>query len=184
MRTVRKLLFVTVAVLAMGCATEPEKQHQPSFVNESLAAVDWFENRTPGLRDQIDSSAAYIIYPNVSQWGIIISGGKFGRGMVNRPDGAQIGWAAINVGSVGLQAGVRGFKLLVVLKDEDTLKKFQQNKLTGSVSGVVVAADTGASGKASFTNGVAVYEGASTGLMAGVNIGLDYMRYTPLTQSK
>ena len=36
------------------------------------------------------------------------------------------------------------------------------------------------SGTAPFQHGVALYQGANKGLMAGVNIGLDYMRYEPL----
>ena len=42
------------------------------------------------------------------------------------------------------------------------------------------AADAGKAGAASFTNGVAVYQGAQTGLMAGASVGLDYMRYEAL----
>ncbi len=130
---------------------------------------------------QLNHSEAYIIYPSVGQWGLLITGGQFGRGMLNRPDDSQIGWAAINTGSLGLQAGVRGFKMLVVIQDKATLELFKKNELTGSVAGVAVAGDHGDSASAPFTNGVAVYQGASTGLIAGVNIGLDYMRYKDLS---
>ena len=98
----------------------------------------------------------------------------------NRPNGKQIGWAAINNASLGLQAGIQGFKMLVVFKNEETLNRFMKNRLSGSVSAVVVVVDDGMSAKAPFENGVAIYEGASRGLMAGVNIGLDYMRYQSL----
>lgn len=134
----------------------------------------------PGLRKQINESAGYVIYPAVGQWGIIFGGGQYGRGMVNKPNGTQIGWGALNTASFGLQAGVRGFKMLVVFEDQATLDRFRENRLTGSVSGVLVAAESGQSATAKFENGVAVYQGASTGLMAGVNIGLDYMRFKEL----
>ncbi len=168
------------ALFATGCSTAPKAENQDAFISESRAATRWFEQSVPGLRSQIDDSAGYIIYPSVAQWGIIFGGGQYGRGMVNRPSGEQIGWGAVNTGSIGLQAGVRGFKMLVVIQDEATLEKFKQNKLSGSVSGVVVVAEGGTSGKANFENGVAVYQGASSGLMAGVNIALDYLRYKPL----
>ncbi|MHC5006415.1 MAG: YSC84-related protein [Planctomycetota bacterium] len=102
--------------------------------------------------------------------------------MLCRPDGTQIGWAAINTPSIGLQAGVRGFKMLLVLEDEATLNQFRADQLSGSVSGVVVVGEAGDSGRAPFDDGVAVYQGASTGLMAGVNIGLEYIRYKPLDE--
>ncbi len=182
------LAFLAAAFAASmsmtGCSTVPKTENQASFISEAQAATAYFESRVPGLRQQINGSAGYIVYPSVGQWGIVFGGGQFGRGTVNKPDGTQIGWGAINIASVGLQAGVRGFKMLVVIQDNATLEGFKKNQLSGSVSGVVVVADTGTSGTARFDKGVAIYQGASSGLMAGVNIGLDYMRYKPLEDDK
>lgn len=79
------------------------------------------------------------------------------------------------------RTGIQGFKMLVVLQNEEILNRFMKNQLSGSISAVVVVVDDGMSAKAPFQNGVAIYQGASAGLMAGINIGLDYMRYQPLT---
>jgi len=57
------------------------------------------------------------------------------------------------------------------------MQRFQQKKLTGNVGATIVAAEAGAAGMASFTDGVAVYQGGQTGLMAGASVGLDYMRF-------
>ena len=176
-----RLAVIAASLLAASCSTAPKMKDQAKFVSDAAAATRWFEAQVPGLRQQIDNSAAYIIYPSVGQWGILISGGKFGRGMLNRPNHRQIGWAAINTGSIGLQAGVQGFKMLVVFQDQATLNRFMRGRLSGSVSGMVVVGRSGGSAKAPFENGVAIYQSASIGLMAGVNIGLDYMRYQPLT---
>ena len=99
-------------------------------------------------------------------------------------NGQQVGWAYINTVSAGLQLGAQGFKMLVVFEDQATMQQFEQNKLTGNVSGVIVAAESGGSGKASFTNGVAIYQGGNTGLMAGASVGLDYIRYEPLNVAR
>ena len=56
----------------------------------------------------------------------------------------------------------------------------ENETLTGSVSGVAVAGQSGSSGTAPFKDGVAAYQGANEGLMAGVNVGLNYIRYQPL----
>jgi lipid-binding SYLF domain-containing protein len=173
--------LVTVTILgAGGCSTAPKAEDRETFIGEARAATRWFERNAGGLREQIDDSAGYIVFPAVGQWGIIFGGGEFGRGMLCHPDGTQIGWAALNTPSIGLQAGVRGFKMLMVIKNEVTLDEFKKNQLSGSVSGVVLAGDSGDSAKAPFEHGVAVYQGASTGLMAGVNIGLNYIKYKPL----
>ena len=167
-----------IAVVGLaGCATVTKESDQPAFMHDARSATSWFESKVPGLHAQIENSAGYIIYPSVKQWGMLFGGGRFGRGLVARPDGSQIGWGAINTGSLGLQAGVQGFKMLVVFKDQATLDKFIGNRLTGGVSGVIVVADDGTSGTATFYQGVAIYQGANVGLMAGVNVGLDFMRY-------
>lgn len=173
-------LALTSVLTLVSCATAPEEKNRASFSKSADSALEWFEDNTPGLRSQINNSAGYLIFPDVSQWGIIFGGGQFGRGELSRPNGTQIGWGAINTSSVGLQAGVRGFKMLMVFQDEAMLNQFMENKLTGSLGAVGVVAEGGGSGAVQFTNGLAVYEGASTGLMAGVNIALDYIRFKSL----
>ncbi len=178
--------FGTVAILILtaielgGCATAPKPVDRGEFLQRANTTRRNFEASVPGLREQIQNSAGYIVFPGVAQWGIVFSGGSYGRGALYSPQGRQLGWSAINVGSIGLQAGVQGFRMMLVLENEQVLEEFKANKLDGSVTSVVVVVEEGGSGQASFTNGVAVYQGANTGLMAGVNVGLNYVRYVPL----
>ncbi len=178
--TLLTLLSLVTLSFVSACSTAPKAENTESFIDESRAATRWFERQVPGLKEQINNSAGYLIYPEVGQWGIVFGGGQYGRAMVNKPNDTQIGWGALNTGSFGLQAGVRGFKMLVVIQDQATMDKFKANQLSGSVSGVVVVAQEGTSAVGRFENGVAVYQGASSGLMAGVNVALDYLRYQPL----
>lgn len=165
-----------------GCATAPIKKERPVFLSNARGTVVWFEDNVQGLREQIRNSAGYTVFPNMLQYGTGFGGGKFGRGMVAAANGTQIGWAAINTGSLGLQAGVQGFRMLVVFQNDETLEKFKANRLTGAANGVAVLADAGGSGAAPFENGVAVYQGANVGLMAGVNVGLDLIRFETMDQ--
>jgi len=179
------VICLGLAFLAPGltaCSTVPKAEEQDAFRADAEAAVLWFEDNVVGLRAQINQSAGYAVFPSVGQFGLFIAGGKYGRGTLNTPDGAQLGWAAISTGSLGLQAGVQGFKMLVVFEDERTLDAFQRDDLEGSASAVAVAGDAGGSVAAPFQHGVAVYQGANSGLMAGVNVGLNYMRYKPLAR--
>lgn len=163
--------------LSSGCATAPDAKDQASVIADSQTAMEWFTGKVPGLEDQLEESAGYIIYPGIGQYGIVITGGKFGRGVVYDNANNQIGWAYLNAASAGLQIGAQGFKMLVVFQNSATMQRFQKDKLTGHVGATVVAANSGTAGTASFTDGVAVYQGAQTGLMAGASVGLDYMRY-------
>lgn len=163
-----------------GCSTSPPVEDAEALQFRSDYARRWFEARVTGLDRQIAQSSGYISFPSIGQFGVVIAGGKFGRGVVCEPDGTQIGWAYINTASAGLQLGAQDFKMLVVFEDPATLRRFQQDKLTGNVSAVAVAGEAGGSGAASFTEGVAIYQGDSAGLMAGASVGLDLMRYEPL----
>lgn len=177
--TTQLMIAMLFSALLAGCSTAPKASEQAQFLDKAKSTTKWFEGKVTGLPRQLDQTAGFVIFPDVVQWGILISGGKFGRGAVCKADGTQIGWAAVNVGSVGLQAGVQGFKMLLVMQDQATVDKFMKNQLTGTASGVLVAVETGASASNNFQNGVVLYEGANKGLMAGVNVGLNYMRYEP-----
>ena len=172
-----QLLVASVVCLSPGCSTAPKQKDQATVMAHSRSATQWFRNNVRGLGTQLDNSAGYASYPGIGQYGLLITGGKFGRGVVYDSNHRQIGWAYINMVSAGLQVGAQGYKMLVVFEDPATMRRFQQNKLTGSVGVTIVAVKAGGAGTASFTDGVAIYEGDQVGLMAGVNVGLEYMRY-------
>ena len=180
-RLVMNMLLTAVFALFLihtsACSTTPDAKDQSSVIADGRTALNWFTREVPGLESQLANSAGYIIYPGIGQYGILIGGGKFGRGVVYNSQRRQVGWAYLNAASAGLQIGAQGFKMLVVFPNATTMSEFENNKLTGDVGATVVAADKGTAGTASFTNGVAVYQGGQTGLMAGASVGLDYMRF-------
>ena len=179
MRTL-PVLFTVLMSLLSACHVAPKTDDRESFVMEAREGLQYFDRHVTGLRDQIRRSAGYAVFPGAGQWGIIFTGGSFGRGAVFTPEGTQIGWAAENQFNVGLQAGGQGKKILLVFADKDTLEKFKQGLLTGKVEGMAVAADKGTTGTSSFENGVAVYVGQQKGLMAGGMVGMENFRYRAL----
>lgn len=174
-------LFLIAAVHTVaGCSVAPSVDDRQAFVVEARSGLDYFEKNVAGLREQLNQSAGYAVFPGAGQWGIIFTGGSFGRGAVFTPDGTQIGWAAENQFNVGLQVGGQGKKILIVFANQPTLEKFKKGFLTGKVEGLAVAADKGSTGTASFQDGVAVYVGAQKGLMAGGMIGMENFQYREL----
>lgn len=172
-----QLLVASVVCLSPGCSTVPKQKDQAKVIADSRSATRWFRNNVRGLGAQLDNSAGYTCFPGIGQYGIVITGGKFGRGVVYDSIHRQVGWAYINSASAGLQVGAQGYKMLVVFEDAATMRRFRQNKLTGSVGVTIVAGKAGGADTASFTDGVAIYEGDQIGLMAGVSVGLKYMRF-------
>lgn len=168
------------ALVAPGCNTAPSGEiDKASLVERSESTVDWFAARVEGLEAQLDRGAGYIVFPDVGQASFIV-GGTSGYGALFDDSGRQLGWARISAGSIGLQAGVRGFRMLIVLQNRETLNDFRADRWTGEAAAVAVAGEAGGASAVPFRNGVAVYQGASGGLMAGVNVGLSQITYEPL----
>ena len=172
--------LVATGVLATGCNTAPKYANRQSFALEAKAAENWFDENVSGFRDQIRDSGGYIVFPDVGEWGIVFVGGTIGRGGVYSADGTQIGWAAINRTGVGLTLGAQGQKVAIVLKDEETMRKFKQGTWSGDVAATVVAAQEGAAAAKQFKEGVVIYVGDQAGLMAGVSVALSHVRYKSL----
>lgn len=179
-KTMCAVVVACVAVGATGCSTAPRSGDRVEVRESARTTQAWFERNVSGLDEQIRNSAAVIVYPDVSQWGVILIGGRFGRGVVTTSGGEQIGWAAVNTTSLGLQAGVQGFRMLVVLENDRVLEAYKAGNLRGNASAMAVAGQAAATGTQQFENGVAIYQGANTGLMAGVNVGLDLLRFEPM----
>jgi len=179
-RTTASLALATLGLFASGCNTAPKYADRQSFALEAKAAEDWFDKNVSGFRDQIRDSSGYIVLPDVGEWGIVFVGGAFGRGGVYAADGTQIGWAAINRTGVGLTIGVQGQKVAIVLKDEETMRKFKQGTWSGDVAATVVAAQEGIAASKQFKEGVVIYVGDQAGLMAGVSLALSHVRYKSL----
>ena len=175
------VLFGSLLLTSMtGCSTAPKAEDQAKFMDRVETQTNWFVQNVSGLQNQIDNAEAYIIFPDVGQWGLIFGGGRHGRGALMQSGRGHTGWGAMNTVSIGLHAGAQGFSMLIVRQDRNTLEEFKANKWTGSVTAVAVGGDAGGAASASFTRGLAIYKGANRGFMAGLNIGLDYFRFQPL----
>jgi len=158
----------------------PKTNDRESFVVEAREGLKYFQKQVPNLDAQIQKSAGYAVFPGAGQWGIIFTGGSFGRGAVFTPGGKQVGWAAINNFNLGLQIGGQGKQILIVFANVDMLNQFEQGLITGKVEGTAVAGEKGVTGTAPFQNGLAVYVGAEMGLMAGGMIGMENFRFRAL----
>lgn len=167
-------------IAAGGCKTTPSQEaDRTALVDRAGSTKDWFQANVSGLSGQLRDSGGYIVFPDVGQAGFIV-GGTSGRGVVFDARGNQVGWARLSTGSIGLQAGARGFRMLMIMENEQAMNDFRNNRWSGTAGAVAVAGDSGGSGLAQFRNGVAVYQGASSGLMAGLDVGLNNVRFEPL----
>ena len=175
-------MFLLAAAFIAGCETTPgTAEERESLREEATAAVNRMTGKDPGLRNLLDSSYGYVIFPSVGKGGLVV-GGAYGRGVVYE-QGKAVGYADLSQASVGLQAGGQEYQELILFENEFALRRFQAGNYTfgGGVSAVALKA--GAAASANFTNGVAVFTDPKGGLMFTANIEGQKFNYEPFAKT-
>ena len=167
------------AVVVSGCATVPPAGGRGAVLRDAAATTSAFRDMSPEIAATMDAGAGYVVFPSVDQWGTGVSGGTWGRGVYRDSDGRFAGWVALNKASWGLQAGLRDYQLLMVFETEAAARRFREGAVSGSVGAVGVAGDAGDGVEHGWGDdgGVTVYQVSSAGLMAGVSVGVDVIRF-------
>jgi len=171
-------LFAVVlsAAFVGGCQTAPNTDSKREALhNDAQATVSRMTSEDTSLRQFLDKSAGYVVFPTVGKGGFVV-GGSYGRGEVYS-HGTMIGFADISQASVGLQAGDQSFSELIVFEDDGVLNRFKQNKVSLSANASAVALKSGAAASARYTDGVAVFTKPIGGLMFEASIGGQQFTY-------
>jgi len=156
----------------IGCATEPSgTEAKSNLVQDSNTTLQSFLRTDPSLRNVLDRSAGYAVFPSIGQGGVIIAGGAFGRGVVYDNSGRVLGYCAVRQANVGPQLGGQTYSEMLIFQNQDALNKFRSGTLSFTAAASAVALQAGAAANASFDNGVAVLTKSPSGLMAGAAIG-------------
>ena len=171
MRTlILSALALTTVVYVAGCtSTEPQSENKREALREdSQTNLKVLERTDPSLAGVVDSSYAYIIFPDVAK-GALVVGAAGGRGIVYE-QGQMAGYAKLNQLSAGVSIGADTFSELVVFKTQDAFNKFKANHLSFGAGVNAVALKDGRAAATHFTNGVAVFVHDKGGLMADASL--------------
>ena len=109
---------------------------------------------------------------------VLGSAAQWGRGVVYE-QGRMVGFAAVTEGSIGLTAGGQTYSELIVFKDPESYRKFQNGNFTFDAQASAVALKAGAAAAAQFRNGVMVFIHNQGGLMADASIGGQKISFHP-----
>lgn len=185
MNTSRILLAATVAVSGLafvGCSETPETpSEKQAMQSESQAALNRMYQKDPSLRDLVQQSYGYAIFPNASKAGLI-AGGAGGQGEVYE-QGRLIGYADLAQGTVGAQIGAQNFDELLVFQDEPALRRFQSNQFSPTANATAVMVKSGAGAATRFENGTAVLVLPVSGAMAEASVGGQKFTFHPVAGS-
>ena len=161
------LLFLFPAVIASTYAQSDSKKQK--IVEDSQNAKAEFIKTDSKMSDLFSKAVAYAIFPNVGKGGIGV-GGAAGNGVVYQ-NGQQIGTAKLSQVSVGLQLGGQSYREVIFFEDQKSLDRFKKNKIELSAQVSAVAAASGASANAKYTEGVLVFTMQKGGLMYEASVG-------------
>jgi len=181
-----KLLAMTVLMFAASAAYADK--YDDALVNFKT---------NPKAASFFSKSHAYVVFPDVGKAGFIV-GGEHGDGKVYEK-GKQVGTASLTQVSVGAQAGAKEYAEIIFFESQADFDKFKAGdfQLSGNAEATAVTlsasasagtdastatasteADTAAT-YGNYQNGVAVFTITKGGLMAGVSVGGQRLKFKP-----
>ena len=141
------------------------------------AAIAEFKKTDPSMDAFFKEAYGYAIFPEITQGGIGI-GGAGGDGTVFE-QGTSVGSSSMSQVTIGLQLGGQTYREAIFFKDKTALDNFKQGTFEVAAGASAVAAKSGASKTAGYSNGVAIFTMAKGGLMFEASIGGQKFDYEP-----
>jgi lipid-binding SYLF domain-containing protein len=176
MKTSVLKLGILLLIFSVGIFSCPAFAQDSKLVNESKAAKKAFIKTDAPMQNLFDSSYAYVIFPTIRK-GAFIAGGAGGKGFVYE-NGEATGTAKMVQVTVGLQAGGQSYREVIFFENEEALDRFKSDQLEFSGQVSAVAAKSGASANAKYTDGVLVFTQGKSGLMLEASVGGQKFTYT------
>lgn len=167
------------ALLAAACASSPEtRAEEQQVISQANATLRDMVARDPSLTDVLARSPGYVVFPQIGEGGFIV-GGTSGLGVVYE-NGRPIGFARLNEGSIGLQAGGQTYSQLVIFNTRNALERLKSGQFSFTANATATAISRGAAASADFRQDTMVFVRPEGGLMAGVSVGGQRMSFDPM----
>jgi lipid-binding SYLF domain-containing protein len=164
------LVLSALGMGLVGCATAPTTpQEQAQLSSDSQRALTRLFEDNPGLRNIVDNSYAYVVFPTVGE-GAIGIGAAHGQGEAFK-GGNLVGYAEMTRVDIGPQIGGQEYAELLVFRTRDAFDKFTNNTFTFAADAAAVILKSGVAAEAKWNDDVAVFQRSAGGLFAGAAIG-------------
>lgn len=118
---VSQLLLVLFALTSLTLAEDTARE----IDSDSNGALSVFYSEVNGAKAYLEKAKGYIVFSDVKEAGFFI-GGKYAEGAL-RVAGATKGYYSITSASLGFQAGMQKYSLIIVFTTDDALNKFIVN---------------------------------------------------------
>ena len=172
-----KAIKIILPVALIALAGFVPLRAQDKDAQEVASAIANFKSSDAALAKWFDAAYGYAVFPSIGKGGLVV-GGAAGDGRVFEK-GAYIGDVHMTQATIGAQIGGESFSEVIFFETKAALDRFKQNKFEMSAGLSAVAASSGKSKDAKYTDGVAVFTLAKKGLMAEASVGGQKFKFTP-----
>lgn len=169
------LLCIAITMTSLSFA---QSSKDAKIIEDARSAQEKLLKAAPDLQDFFDTSAGYVIFPNVGKGGFII-GGASGNGVVYE-DGTIVGMADLKKLNIGLQAGGQAIIEVIFFETDEALNEFKQSEFEFGAEASAVAIKSGIAFNAKYEDGTAVFALPKAGLMADASVGGQKFKFIPL----
>ncbi|MDN3515471.1 MAG: YSC84-related protein [Candidatus Brocadia sp.] len=175
-RIITNFIFLSITATSIVPAyggwnpTQTETAKEQDITNTRVAEVIAnFKNNYPNLKVYFEKAYGYAVFPTVTKGGIGI-GAAHGKGEVYE-EGTLIGTTSLTQITIGAQFGGQSYSEIIFFKDKETLDDFKAGNYKLGAQASAVAATSGVSKDADYSEGVAVFTLSKSGLMYEASIG-------------
>ena len=116
-----KLFFILISMTAFMIAEDTAREINADS-NEALAT---FYNDIHGGKAFLKKAKGYVVFPDVKEAGFFF-GGKYGEGVLLVNDKIN-DYYSITSASIGLQAGIQSYSLIIAFTSDTALNKFMND---------------------------------------------------------
>jgi lipid-binding SYLF domain-containing protein len=175
---IRLVIFALTVLLLPYSIKAQDAEEKQKILSESKEAQAAFIKKDPSMSKLFTSSYGYVIFPKITKAGLVV-GGSGGDGAVYE-QGKSIGTAKAAQVTVGAQIGAQAYREVIFFENKDVLDRFKDNKVEFSAQISAVAAKSGVSANAKYTDGIVIFTDDLGGLMAEASVGGQKFTYKPL----
>ncbi len=147
----------------------------PQLHERSLAALQRMQENDVSLKKAVEAAYGFAVFPSAARASIAALGVTYGTGEVFEK-GRVVGYAGMAQLTVGTQIGGETLHMLVILDDEDALKRLKSGKISFAANASVAIVKAGSiAGKN--PNGLRVFLYSEGGEMLEASIGGQTFRF-------
>jgi lipid-binding SYLF domain-containing protein len=169
------LAFAAVGLGRAGHAAVSQKDTE--LINEANQTIAVYRRADPGIDEFFRHSVGYVVFPGAGKGGLGI-GGAHGTGVMYE-NGMPVGRVTMSQVTIGAQAGGQAFSEIIFFEVPKPMNDVKAGNGSLSAQASAVALTAGASAKAKFRNGTAVFTATKGGLMLEASVGGQKFGYTP-----